>query len=72
MHKASDWDPIRTAITQLCIVRVLLLHGTQLAVSLLPVWWTIDHTFPTCHYVPSFYTSTKLYCLVTQHEGLTL
>jgi len=32
--------------------------------------WMVDHTSSTtCHYLPSFYTGTKLYCLVTEAHG---
>jgi len=45
----------------------LRFHGLELAMGLHPVLWPVHHTTSTtCRYLPSFYTGTKLYCLVTE------
>jgi len=42
-------------------------RGLEPAVGLHPALWMVDHTSSTtCHYLPGFYTGTKLYCLVTE------
>jgi len=48
----------------------LRFHDLEPAVGLHPALWTEDHTSSTtCRYLPGFYTSTKLYCLVTEAHG---